>query len=165
MPEAITDLLLVRLDLIVAIEVNPDGLPGKTHLAYLVPTDTTRWTAEVFPNPHEMRENPLTLIELAETQMRRQITGIITEGVPRTMLVGITGPSVDQAEESMIELGELARTAGLVVTSTFLQKRPKPDPRTIIGQGKLRDISIDALDQAADTIVFNQDHVTDCCCE
>ena len=155
--EDMTDLLLVRLDLIVAIEVKPDGLPGRTHLAYLLPTDSTRWTTEAYPNPHEMKESPLTLIELAEAQMRRQITGIVTEGVPRTMLVGITGQSAEQAEESMQELKELARTAGLEITSTYLQKRPKPDPRTIIGQGKLRDISIDALDQAADTLVFNQE--------
>lgn len=155
--EDMTDLLLVRLDLIVAIEVQPDGLPGRTYLAYLVPTETNRWTSEVFPNPHEMRESPLLLIDLAEAHMRRQITGIVTEGIPRTILVGITGQSAEQAEESMLELKELARTAGLEITSTFLQKRPKPDPRTIIGQGKLRDLSIDALDQAADTLVFNQE--------
>ncbi|UCF89444.1 MAG: GTPase HflX [bacterium] len=155
--EDMTDLLMVRLDLIVAIEVRPDGLPGRTHLAYLVPSDNTRWTTEVYPNPHEMRENPLALIELAENQMRQQITGIVTEGVPRVMLLGITGVSEERAEESMSELKELARTAGLEVTSTFLQKRSKPDPRTIIGQGKLRETSIDALDQAADTLVFNQE--------
>lgn len=155
--EDMTDLLLVRLDLIVVIEVQKDGLPGKTHLAYLVPTDSTRWTTQVYPNPHEMRENPITLIELAEAHMRQQITGIVTEGVPRAMLVGITGQLAEQAEESMHELKELARTAGLQVTSTYLQKRGKPDPRTIIGQGKLRDLSIDALDQAADTLIFNQE--------
>jgi GTP-binding protein HflX len=155
--EDMTDLLLVRLDLIVAIEVKPDGLPGRTHLAYLVPTDTARWTTEVYSTPHEMRESPITLIELAEDWMRRQIKGIITEGIPRAMLIGITGQSADQAEESMLELKELARTAGLEITYTFLQKRVKPDPRTIIGQGKLSDISIDALDQAADTLVFNQE--------
>jgi GTP-binding protein HflX len=137
-----TDLLLVRLDLIVAIEVMPDGLPGRT---------------ETYPNPHEMKESPMILIELAEDWMRRQIKGIVTEGVPRVMLVGITGLSPDRAEESMLELGELARTAGLEVTHTLLQKRTKPDPRTIIGQGKLKDISIDALDQAVDTLVFNQE--------
>ena len=155
--EDLTDLLLVRLDLIVAIEVRSDGLPGRTHLAYLVPANNQRWTTEAYPNPHEMRESPLALIELAEAQMRHQITGIVTEGIPRVLLVGITGQSAEQAEESMFELQELARTAGLEVTSTYVQKRVKPDPRTIIGQGKLRDISIDALDQAADTLVFNQD--------
>jgi len=155
--EDMTDLLLVRLDLIVAIEVMPDGLPGKTHLAYLVPKNSVRWTTEAYPNPHEMRESPLTLIEQAEDWMRRQITGIVTEGVPRVILVGITGQVPEQAEESMLELAELAGTAGLEITFTLMQKRLKPDPRTIIGQGKLRDISIDALDQAADTIVFNQE--------
>ena len=99
--EDMTDLLLVRLDLIVAIEVKQDGLPGRTHLAYLIPENNTRWTTQTFPNPHEMRESPLTIIELAEAQMRRQITGIVTDGVPRVMLIGITGRSEDQAEESM----------------------------------------------------------------
>ncbi len=155
--EDLTDLLLVRLDLIVAIEVRSNGVPGRTHLAYLVPTDNQRWTTEVYPNPHELKESPLTFIELAEAQMRQQITGIVTEGIPRVLLVGITGQSAEQAEESMFELQELARTAGLEVTSTYMQKRAKPDPRTIIGQGKLRDISINALDQAADTLVFNQE--------
>ena len=153
--EDFTDLLLVRLDLMAAIEVGSDGVPGKTHLAYLVPTERTKWTVQTFPNPHEMPSGPLELIELAEDQMRRQLRGIATEGVPRTMLVGITGGSADLAEESMAELGELARTAGLEVTSKYLQTRPKPDPRTIIGQGKLRQITIDALDQAADTLIFD----------
>jgi GTP-binding protein HflX len=102
-----------------------------------------------------MRTAPQEFIDLAESHMRRHIRGITTEGVPRTMLIGITGGSTEQAEVSIAELGELARTAGLEVTTTYLQTRSRPDPRTIIGQGKLREITIDALDQAADTLVFD----------
>ncbi len=155
--EDMTDLILVRLDLIAAIEAKSDGLPGKTHLGYLVPSGEQRWTVEVFQGPHEMREDPQILIEEAEAWMRRQISGITTEGISRVMLVGITGESEARAEDAMAELAELARTAGLQVTRSFIQKRAKPDPRTVIGQGKLRDITIEALDQAADTLVFNQD--------
>ncbi|MDF1535029.1 MAG: GTPase HflX [bacterium] len=155
--EDLTDLSMVRLDIVVAVEVQPDGLPGQTHLGYLVPSGDQRWTIRSFPNPHEMRDDPLELIELAEEQMRRQIRGIVTEGVSRVMLVGITGDSTEKAEESMAELAELARTAGLVVASTLLQTRKKPDPRTVIGQGKLGDASIAALDLAVDTLVFNRD--------
>jgi GTP-binding protein HflX len=155
--EDFTDLLLVRLDLIAAVEVEPDGIPGRTHLAYLVPTDKTKWTIQTFPNPHEMRADPLDLIQLTEDQMRLHIRGIKTEGVPRTMLVGITGYLPEQAEGSMDELCELSRTAGLDVASIYLQTREKPDPRTVIGKGKLREITIDALDQAVETLVFDME--------
>jgi GTP-binding protein HflX len=155
--EDLTDLSLVRLDLIVAVEVQPDGLPGRTHLGYLLPSGDKRWTIETFRTPHEMRDDPAELIELSEAHMRQQIQGIDTESGSRVMLLGITGHSVEKAEESMAELSELARTAGLMVSSTLLQTRKKPDPRTVIGRGKLRDASIDALDFAVDTLVFNRE--------
>jgi len=104
-----------------------------------------------------MKDDPLELIELSEAHMRQQIKGIDTESGSRVMLLGITGHSVEKAEESMVELAELARTAGLTVISTLLQTRKKPDPRTVIGRGKLRDTSIDALDFAVDTLVFNRE--------
>jgi GTP-binding protein HflX len=147
----------VRLDLIAVVEVGSDGIPGRTHLAYLVPNEKSRWTVQTFPNPHEMRVDPLELVELAENQMRLQIRGITTEGVPRAMLIGITGDTPERSEESMLELSDLSRTAGLEVASVNLQTRLKPDPRTIIGQGKLKDITIDALDQAVETLVFDMD--------
>ncbi|MBN2721154.1 MAG: GTPase HflX, partial [Proteobacteria bacterium] len=153
--EDLTDLTLVRLDLLASIEVGPDGVAGRTDLAFLVPTEKAQWTVETFPNPHEIRRDPLEIIGLAESRMRAQIRGIITEGVPRALLLGITGTSADQAEDSMAELKELATTAGLEVTSASLQTRLKPDPRTIIGKGKLRQTTIDALDQGADTLVFD----------
>lgn len=155
--EDFTDLLLVRLDLIAAMEVGSDGIPGRTHLAYLVPTDKSRWTVQTFPNPHEMRTDPLDLVDLAEAQMRSQIRGISTEGASRVMLVGITGEFPDQAEQSMEELGELVRTAGLETASVYLQSRAKPDPRTIIGKGKLQEITIDALDMAVETLIFDME--------
>jgi GTP-binding protein HflX len=89
--------------------------------------------------------------------MRRQMRGITTEGVSRAMLVGLTGNLPEQAEESMEELGELSRTAGMEVASIYLQTRIKPDPRTIIGKGKLQEITIDALDQAVETLIFDRE--------
>jgi len=155
--EDLTDLLLVRLDLIAAIEVGPEGIPGRTHLAYLVPSGKSKWTVQTFANPHEMRADPVELIDLAEAQMRSQIRGIATEGTSRAMLVGITGEMPEQAEESMDELRELSRTAGLEIASVYLQSRSRPDPRTIIGKGKLQEVTIDALDQAVDTVIFDME--------
>src|SRR6266852_3280780 len=40
-------------------------------------------------------------------------------------------------EEQMLELGELAKTAGVVVLGTDTQRRQKPDPALFIGKGKV----------------------------
>lgn len=153
--EDLTDLILVRLDLIAAIEVSQDGQPGRTHIGYLLPSDGSRWTIETYPGPSALPKEAPFIISQAEEDLSRRVKGRTTEGEERTLLVGWTGSSADRAEESMAELRELARTAGLIVTEAVLQPRVKPDPRTIIGQGKLREITILALDQGADTLVFN----------
>lgn len=153
--EDLTDLLLVRLDLVVAIDVGSDGLPGRTHLAWLQPSGRERWTVESFPTPNLLPPDPLAIISEAEEEMALRIRGRETGDGSRAVLVGWTGASPTAAEDSMIELAELARTAGLVVASTFLQQRTRRDPRTVVGRGKLRQVSIEALDEAADTLVFN----------
>lgn len=43
-------------------------------------------------------------------------------------------------EESLRELGRLARTAGTVVVGQSVQRRPHPDPATYVGSGKLEEI-------------------------
>ncbi|MYI81959.1 MAG: GTPase HflX, partial [Chloroflexi bacterium] len=42
--------------------------------------------------------------------------------------------------ESLRELARLARTAGAAVVGQALQRRPRPDPATWIGAGKLEEI-------------------------
>jgi GTP-binding protein HflX len=57
--------------------------------------------------------------------------------------------------ESIEELMELARTAGLEVLGTVLQKRDKPDPAFFIGKGKADELRELAAKSHADVIVFN----------
>src|SRR5207253_4406094 len=60
-------------------------------------------------------------------------------------------------EEQMLELSELARTAGIVVVGTDTQRRQKPDPALFIGKGKVE--SLHALKHEADfdLVVFNEE--------
>ncbi len=153
--EDLTDLLLVRLDLIVVIEVSRDGLPGKTHLGYLLPSNGSRWTIETFEHISAVTEKPLDLIALAEKDLSKRITGRAVDGVTRALLIWYTGRPVDLIDESMEELKELARTAGIEVIDSILQPRSRPDPRYVVGQGKLRDITVTALDEGVDTLIFN----------
>ena len=43
-------------------------------------------------------------------------------------------------EASLAEFEELARSAGAEIAATLIQRRPKPDPATLVGQGKLEEI-------------------------
>ena len=155
--EDLADLTLVRLDLIVAIEVTLEGIPSTTHLGYLMKSASSRWTMETYPGPHALPGDPLALISMAEGDLRKHITGRITDGASRAILVALAGSSFSRAEESMDELGELARTAGIVVARTVIQPRSRPDPRYVIGRGKLDDAAVLALDTGADTLVFNSE--------
>ncbi len=61
------------------------------------------------------------------------------------------------AEESLAELHELAKSAGGEVVGEFLQHRDKPDPATLIGRGKLQELSGAAAMSHADVIIFDHE--------
>src|SRR5438034_7218587 len=60
-------------------------------------------------------------------------------------------------EESLAEFRELAGSAGANVVGEFSQRRDKPDPATLIGKGKLQEISAAAASADADVILFDHD--------
>jgi GTP-binding protein HflX len=61
------------------------------------------------------------------------------------------------AEESMRELRELARTAGVEVVDTIIQLRERIDPRTVLGRGKLDEVVVRAMQLDADVLVFDRE--------
>jgi GTPase len=61
------------------------------------------------------------------------------------------------AEESMAELRELARSAGAEIAGEFLQSRERPDPATLVGRGKLEEISGVLASSGANLLIFDHD--------
>lgn len=59
------------------------------------------------------------------------------------------------AEISIDELEELARTAGAVVAAKMLQKREKPDSATYIGSGRLEEVKEFAQANDVDLLIFD----------
>ena len=61
----------------------------------------------------------------------------------KAILVGIVmdGSTVEAEEKSLYELGQLLDTAGGEVFCTVLQNKSTPDPRTLIGSGKVQEIA------------------------
>lgn len=72
----------------------------------------------------------------------------------KALLIGIDTGAYD-AEESLQELEELARTAGALSLGQMLQKRPAADAATYVGSGRLREIVQFCEDHAVDLIIVD----------
>lgn len=178
----LTDLALLRLDLMSIIEVDKKtGLPSLVHSAHLLPEKTGDMRQEtgaegsellsglsspvssldfafLEPNiPAHLDTNFSELIDSLEDEMARvrQATRTRQAGRDRAILVGVTTGDIDAERESINELTELALSADVVVLDTIIQRRPQIDPKTVLGKGKLDDLLIRSMRLGADVIVFD----------
>jgi GTPase len=60
-------------------------------------------------------------------------------------------------DASLAEFEELARSAGAEVAATLIQRRPRPDPATLVGGGKLEEIEASIASTGADLVLFDHD--------
>ncbi|MCU1225546.1 MAG: GTP-binding protein HflX [Edaphobacter sp.] len=60
-------------------------------------------------------------------------------------------------EAALAEFQELVRSAGAEVMETLVQRRPRPDPATLVGQGKLEEIEGVLAATNADLVLFDHD--------
>jgi GTP-binding protein HflX len=60
-------------------------------------------------------------------------------------------------DSSLAEFEELARSAGGEVAATLVQRRPRPDPATLVGGGKLEEIEGVIASTSADLVLFDHD--------
>jgi GTP-binding protein HflX len=154
-----TDLALLRLDLVAAIEVKEDGLPGKLHYAHLLPENPqgAMWKDEEAASVHDVGYDALHGALALEEEFARARAVRRTGGKERAILVGFGGRtrSREEAEASLEELRELARTAGVEVIDSMLQLRREFDPRFLIGKGKLEDVVLRSMQLMATVIVFD----------
>jgi GTP-binding protein HflX len=60
-------------------------------------------------------------------------------------------------DASLAEFEELACSAGAEVAATLVQRRPRPDPATLVGQGKLEEIEGVVASTGADLVLFDHD--------
>jgi GTP-binding protein HflX len=79
--------------------------------------------------------------------------------VERAALVGLVTGSARrvEAEHSLEELAGLAEAAGATVVLRMLQERPRPDPATFIGSGKVASLAAACAEADIDLIVFDNE--------
>ena len=154
------DLALLRLDMITAIGINNSGQAGWLYTTHLLPDNPEgrQWMV-LEPEPIGQYEVDVAgLIRSLEEEWGRKIAAkkIHPQG-ERAILVSVTTQPRAAAQESLLELEELARSAGLWVLETMIQSRKEISPKFLMGKDRLSSLSIRALQLGATLLVFDQD--------
>ncbi len=166
----IVDLVRLRLDLVAAIQLSPEGEAKTLDLAYNTPPAPVLEGDDPRSAMPYRRVGPLPvgridihfgeLITALEDEFARRSRIFTHAKDGRAILVHVAEKSKQgafaEAEESMRELAELSRTAGVEVVDTVIQLRERVDPRLVVGKGKLDDIVLRAAELDAVTLVFDR---------
>ena len=159
-PDDLTDLALLRLDLMGAVTVTENGIPGELHLAHIFPGQSAQYPYEIYP-PKDLSQldiNCTELIKAVEDELSRtSALRKVRPGTERAILISVTSAPKRQARASIDELKELARSSGIHVLDTMIQQRKRVDPKYLMGRGKVEELTIYAMQQGATLIVFDQE--------
>jgi GTPase len=164
-PDTAALVAMVRqyLDALVILNL-ADSQVQEAFLAYLAPDLEPPWI--VSP--------PLSLADLTEqdfgdlvTEWEKEITdagGIaapqnIISDQDRVLLVGVqtNDISAQRFEDGLVELERLVDSAGGIVLDIMRQKRSHPHPQTVVGKGKVEEITLLAQKLGANIVVFDRD--------
>ncbi len=155
----LSDLALLRLDLMAALEVNPQGLPGTVFVGYLLPENEQGgvWRVEAYKNLSELALDFLDFVRSLEDEFQRGFDALQVDGKERAILVSVVpyGKSYP-IDESLEELKELTRSTDLDVIDTVVQRPKRIHPAYLMGEGKLKELVIRGLQSGADIIIFDQ---------
>ncbi len=154
------DLLFLRLDLMVVVKVQADGLPSLLYPVHLVPRqeDGKNWSFLPPVVPSQQEATCLELITSIEGQFAKfQPLSKIDAGRDRAILISVSDQPKTVAQDAMDELVELAKSDDIVVLDTIIQRRHKTSPHFIIGRGKLGEVMLKALLLNANLLVFDQE--------
>ena len=157
----LTDLTLLRLDAVVMIQAGLDGLPGPVEIATLDPqaADDAEepWKVDRVGSIYGWELDWRAFIAELERRFGARDEVRRVPGAEACILIGVTLGGLQEAQESMAELERLAHTAGLQVLDRVLQRRRQFEPRTVLGQGKLQEVLVRAMQLGAEVLIFDQE--------
>ncbi len=157
----LTDLALLRLDLMVAIGVGERGLPGAVSYAHLLPPNRQGKSVEVLQanSIYDLDLDLAAFLRALEAELEQKMaeTVDLSDTREKAILISVSQESRQETEDSLDELTELARTADVVVLDRFVQRPRKLNPKYLMGEGKAREVVISALQQGATLLIFDQD--------
>ncbi|MBD2081201.1 GTPase HflX [Leptolyngbya sp. FACHB-17] len=167
----LTVMALQRLDVFVALTLTGGGFERRgggatgyvrnAYLAHLVPHPEANWTISPPLSLDVIAEQDfLALVEGLEEEFRREyVAQQVDRDHDQVLIVGLqTDEFSPQAFKTALqELARLVETAGGEVLQTMTQKRPRPHPQTVVGEGKVQEITLAAQTVGASLIVFDRD--------
>jgi GTP-binding protein HflX len=158
----LVDLAKLRLDLVAVVGMRPDGSPGQLLCAHLLPENPK---GELW---RELEPVSATAAGVGDLDFAALMASLeeefaahaaaareVDDGRDRAVLVHVSLGRMQDGEERVAELGELCRTAGVRVMDTVIQRRPTPDPRFLLGKGKLEEIVLRAMQRDAELLIFD----------
>ncbi len=155
----LNDLALLRLDLVMAIGTGANGEPLTAYIAHI---DPDRHAAKsvwkiVEPCPFSKLDFRFgELIATLEQKLSRLDTRKEEKDTLAATLVHIGSLSKTEAEARLDELSELARTEKISVVDRVIYKGA-PNPKNLLGAGRIKDLIIRAFTNGADMILFDQE--------
>ncbi|MDZ8140433.1 MAG: GTPase HflX [Nostoc sp. DedQUE04] len=161
---ALVAMIRQRLDALVMLTAI-DGKVKEAFLAYLFPDSESPWVISPPLSLDDLTEQEFDeLIEEWEREIVDAGDGIflsqeIVSDQDRVLLVGVQTEdvSVQRFEDGLAELMRLVESAGGIVLDTMRQKRERAHPQTVVGKGKIEEITLLAHKLRANLIVFDRD--------
>lgn len=159
--EDLTDLSLLRFDLVGALILHRDSPDVEIQIAHLLPQARHGLPCRT-EEPRPFRGFRFDfgdfLAELEKDLAGAAATTVEVAGSrEKAMLVSVTHATREEAEDSLDELHELARTAGVTVLDGIIQRPREFNPRYLMGEGKLRETVIRGLQLGATLLIFDQE--------
>jgi GTP-binding protein HflX len=158
--EDLTNLALLRLDVMAAVGVADNGEPGHVYLAHLVPPNPQGLVCKVIDPVlfQNLQWEFDVFIGDLESDLQRADAGHRVEtGRESALLVSASPRSRGEQEEHLEELAELAESADVTIVDRIVQRTQNEYHRFLLGKGKLKDVVIRALQRGADLLIFDQD--------
>lgn len=154
------DLLFLRLDLLVMIEVQ-EGRALRLHPVHLVPGlesgEDWHFNDPLAVGRHDSLDARQLISSLEDEFARLRPTKEVDRGRDRALLISVSTDNRAVASAHMAELAELVRSADVQVLDTVIQRRRKINAKFILGRGKLSEIMLLALRHNANLLIFDQD--------
>ena len=158
--EDVTDLVLLGLDLMVSMGVDEEGIPGALSVAHILPRNVEGegWQVTDYPDTGRVDFDALSLISSLEDELARAGKGgRALESGERAVLVGVVQGPPRRARDSLQELRELARSSGVDVRDVIVQQVKRPNPRFLMGKGKLSEIVLRCMQTGSNLVIFDNE--------
>ena len=145
-----------RFDLVASLHADDEGLPVAFKIAMLMPPGgVSKHQFFNYPSLDRADFDCALEIENLESELARKSgQSKKVAGRERALLIGLSLRQED-TDSLIAELRELSATAGVEIADVIWQRRREPDPKYLIGKGKLQEITASAMQNSADFLLFS----------